>query len=92
MRRVITGIVRNYKDEPVSGATVMEKGATNGVVTSEEGRFSISVAGKNVILVITYTGYVPQEIAAGNNNTQDVVLSLENKGLNEVVVVGYGAQ
>ncbi|OQP56893.1 hypothetical protein A3860_09945 [Niastella vici] len=70
----------------------MEKGSANGTVTSQDGRFRITVAGKNAVLVISYTGYETKEIHVDNDKPQNIVLALENKGLNEVVVIGYGAQ
>ena len=74
---------------PLIGATVMEKGTTNGTVTDFEGNFSLNVK-PGATLVISYVGYESQEIKAGDN----VRVSLKEDGhvVNEVVVIGYGTQ
>ena len=74
---------------PLIGATVMEKGTSNGTVTDFEGNFSLNVK-PGATLVISYVGYVTQEIKAGDN----VRVNLKEDGhlMNEVVVIGYGTQ
>ena len=74
---------------PLIGATVMEKGTNNGTVTDFEGNFSLNVK-PGATLVISYVGYKPQEIKAGDN----VRVNLKEDGhvVNEVVVIGYGTQ
>ncbi|MDO4986319.1 MAG: TonB-dependent receptor [Prevotella sp.] len=74
---------------PLIGATVMEKGTNNGTVTDFDGRFSLSVK-PGATLVISYVGYVPQEIKAGSNMA--VTLKEDGHVVNEVVVIGYGTQ
>ena len=74
---------------PLIGATVMEKGTNNGTVTDFDGNFSLNVK-PGATLVISYVGYVSQEIKAGDN----VRVNLKEDGhvVNEVVVIGYGTQ
>ena len=74
---------------PLIGATVMEKGTNNGTVTDFNGNFSLSVK-PGATLVVSYVGYVSQEIKAGDN----VRVNLKEDGhvVNEVVVIGYGTQ
>ena len=74
---------------PLIGATVMEKGTSNGTVTDFNGNFSLNVK-PGATLVISYVGYESQEIKAGDN----VVVNLKEDGhlVNEVVVIGYGTQ
>ena len=74
---------------PLIGATVLEKGTTNGTVTDFEGRFALNVK-SGATLVISYVGYVSQEVKAGDN----LVITLKEDGhlINEVVVIGYGTQ
>ena len=74
---------------PLIGATVMEKGTNNGTVTDFDGNFSLNVK-PGATLVISYVGYVSQEIKAGDN----VHVNLKEDGhvVNEVVVIGYGTQ
>ena len=74
---------------PLIGATVMEKGTSNGTVTDFNGNFSLNVK-SGATLVISYIGYVTQEIKAGDN--VHVTLTEDGHIVNEVVVIGYGTQ
>ena len=76
--RKITGIIKDQSGEPVIGANIVEKGTTNGTITDIDGQYSLEV-GSNSILVVSYIGYITQEIPVGKNNTLD-----------EVIVIGYG--
>ena len=67
----------------------MEKGTTNGTTTDFDGNFSINVT-KDAIILVSYAGYVPQEIKVGNKTHLDIVIKEDNQVLDEVVVVGYG--
>ncbi len=73
------------------GATVLEKGTTNGVVTDFDGNFTIQVQ-PGATLVISYVGYVSQEIKVGNQSNLNIILEDQGRNLNEVVVIGYGTQ
>jgi len=73
------------------GATILEKGTTNGVVTDLDGNFTINVQ-PGATLVISYVGYETQEIRVGNQTSLNVVLEAQGGSLNEVVVIGYGTQ
>ncbi len=86
----VTGKVRDSEGELI-GATVMEKGTSNGVITDYDGNFSIDV-NPNATLVVSYVGYVTQEIRVGNQSNINIVLDAEGGNLNEVVVIGYGTQ
>lgn len=77
--------------EALPGATVLEKGTSNGVVTDLDGKYSLSV-GDNATLVFSFVGYKTQEIVVGNQSVIDVELSIDVSSLEEVVVVGYGTQ
>ena len=74
---------------PLIGATVMEKGTSNGTVTDFNGNFSLNVK-PGATLVISYVGYETQEIKAGDN--VHVTLTEDGHVVNEVVVIGYGTQ
>lgn len=76
---------------PVIGATVMEKGTSNGAVTDIDGNFTLSVK-PGATLVVSYVGYKTQEFAVGNQSNFNITLELDNSALEEVVVVGYGVQ
>jgi TonB-linked SusC/RagA family outer membrane protein len=88
----VTGKVVDEKGEPIIGATVVEKGTTNGVVTGIDGSFKINVAGPGSVLSVAYIGYGKTEVTVGSKTTITITLTEEQKGLNEVVVVGYGTQ
>jgi len=87
--QVVTGIVRGDGNAPIAGASVMIKGTSKGTTTNENGQFSLSVPA-NTVLVISYVGYVAQEIAVGNKTSFEVTLALSAVKLDEVVVIGYG--
>ena len=86
----ITGTVIDSQG-PVIGASVVEKGTSNGAVTDFDGNFTLNVK-PGATLVISYIGYTTQEIAVGNQSTLNVTLVEDNAQLDEVVVVGYGVQ
>ena len=88
--RKVTGRVSD-SEGPLIGATVMEKGTANGVVTDIDGNFSIDVQ-SGASLVISYVGYVTQEIRVGNQSNLNIKLDAEGGNLNEVIVIGYGTQ
>jgi TonB-linked SusC/RagA family outer membrane protein len=87
--RQITGTVTDEKGSPLPFVSILQKGTQNGTSTDAKGAFSISVAGTNTVLVITYTGRQAQEITVGNSNTFNVSLSA-NGSLSEVVVTALG--
>ena len=74
---------------PLIGATVMEKGTTNGTVTDFEGNFSLNVT-PGATLVVSYVGYESQEVKAADG--MRVNLKEDGHVVNEVVVIGYGTQ
>lgn len=73
------------------GATVMEKGTSNGTVTDLDGNFTLSVK-PGATLVISYVGYISQEVSTSGKNSVKVTLEEEGQNLNDVVVIGYGTQ
>ena len=88
--KTITGTVVDAQG-PVIGASVMEKGTTNGVVTDFDGNFTLSVK-PGATIVISYIGYETQEVRVGDQNNYSITLREDNALLDEVVVVGYGVQ
>ena len=74
---------------PVIGASVVEKGTTNGTTTGLDGDFTLSVK-RGAVLQISSIGYATQEIEVGNQTTFAVTLAEDTEFLDEVVVVGYG--
>ena len=88
-QEAITGTVVDPSGEPIIGATVMEKGTSNGTVTDFDGNFKLKVqAGKT--LLVTYIGYDVQELRAADG--MKVTLAESSTTLNEVVVTGYTSQ
>lgn len=86
----ITGQVIDPNGEPIIGATVMEKGTTNGIVTDLDGNFSLTVFPSHK-LQISYVGFQTQELNIGSNRSFKIVLKEDTELLDEVVVVGYGS-
>ena len=86
----ITGTVVDAQG-PVIGASVVEKGTTNGTVTDFDGNFSLSVK-TGATIVVSFIGYETQEIKVGNQDNIQVTMKDDNAVLEEVVVVGYGVQ
>jgi TonB-linked SusC/RagA family outer membrane protein len=88
--RLISGKVTDAQGGGVPGVTVLVKGTTSGTVTDIDGKYSLNVTGGS--LVFSYIGFVTQEIVVENQTTINVVLQEDTKMLDEVVVIGYGAQ
>lgn len=87
---VVTGSVKDGSGEPIIGATIMEKGTSNGGVTDLDGNFSIKV-GDHATLVVSYVRYERQEVPVAGKSTVNIVLTESDRTIDEVVVVGYGA-
>lgn len=86
---MVKGVVKDNFGESVIGVNVTEKGTTNGTITDLDGNFSLTVQ-KNATLVISYIGYITQEIAVKGNTQFNIILKEDSKALEEVVVIGYG--
>ncbi len=84
----VTGVVSDLMG-PVAGANVIQKGTTNGTTTDLDGQFSIEVPA-NATLLISFIGYIPQDIAVKGQSVINVTLKEDSQALEEVVVVGYG--
>lgn len=91
--RSVTGTVLDASfGDPVPGATVLVKGTTRGVATDLDGKFSIDLQSGDQILVISFVGYLTQEVEIGNQSTFTVNLEEDIQSLEEAVVIGYGSQ
>lgn len=86
----ITGTVVDENGEPIIGVSVVVKGTTNGTITDFDGKFSLS--GATGTIIISYIGYKTQEVSAEGKKSLKVVMQEDSEMLDEVVVVGYGAQ
>lgn len=88
----VNGTVKDVNGMPLLSANIIEKETSNGTMTDFDGNYRISVQNGDAILVVSYLGYVTQEISVDNRNTIDVVLKEDETALEEIVVVGYGRQ
>lgn len=91
-QKMVSGHVKDATGEPLPGVTVLVKGTTLGTVTNLDGNYSLNLVPENAVLVFSFVGMLTQEIEVGNQTTIDVVMLEEAKGIDEVVVVGYGTQ
>ena len=90
-KRRVSGVVKDANGEPIIGATVMEKGTTNGTITDMDANFVLDIA-SDAELEVSYIGYKTQTIKAGDRKNLSVTLQENSEMLSEVVVVGYGSQ
>lgn len=85
----VQGVVKDQTGETVIGASVMEKGTTNGTITGIDGDFSLNMS-PNGTLGVSFVGYKTQEVQVKGQKQLQVVLSEDAEMLDEVVVIGYG--
>lgn len=85
----VQGVVKDQTGETVIGASVMEKGTTNGTIIGIDGDFSLNMS-SNGTLVVSFVGYKTQEVQVKGQKQLQVVLSEDAEMLDEVVVIGYG--
>ncbi|PSR57029.1 SusC/RagA family TonB-linked outer membrane protein [Adhaeribacter arboris] len=89
---VITGTVVDEKGDALPGVTLLVKGSTQGVVSDGDGKYTVNVPGNKGVLVVSYVGFLTQEVAVNGSATIRITLTGDAKALNEVVVIGYGLQ
>ncbi len=89
---LIKGSVVDKTGMPLPGASVIEKGTSNGVTTDFDGDFKINVSKENTILVVSFLGYLPQEVTVTSTSDLKIVLKENAENLDEVLVVAYGEQ
>lgn len=88
-KRTVTGLIKDETDLPLPGVSVKVKGVTEGTVTDVKGTFSVSVP-ENAVLVITYIGYITQNVTVANRNSLNMSLVPSENSLGEVVVTALG--
>ncbi len=86
----ILGMVRDLKGEELPGVSILVKGSQRGAITDVNGKFSLEVPGPESVLIFSFVGFHSQEIVVGNRTSLEVVMKVDEKTLEEVVVVGYG--
>ena len=89
--KMIKGKILAADGNPLPGATVQIKGTKQGTVSDIDGNFKLEVPGENSVLVVSFVGYLSEEIPVENENLKVELLADVSK-LDEVVVVGYGTQ
>ena len=90
--QTVKGNVKDSMGEPVIGATVMEKGTKNGVITDFDGNFTIKMSSTSHDLQISYVGMKPANVKVGGKSEVTVVMEDDATTLNEVVAIGYGSK
>jgi TonB-linked SusC/RagA family outer membrane protein len=86
----ITGVITDEQGQPLPGVNIVIKGTTAGTVTDVDGRYAITVPDRKSVIVISYIGYLQEEITAGDQTEINITLVPELTSLDEVVVIGYG--
>ncbi len=85
-------VVSGEDDSALPGVSVVVKGTTVGTNTDADGNYKINVTNDKAILVFSAVGFTSQEVVVGNRTSINLTLGVDQKTLNEVVVVGYGTQ
>lgn len=88
----VTGVVLDDQQYPIPGATIMERGTSNGVITDVNGNYSIEVAGNESVLIFSFVGMASDDILVGERTSLNVTMRSMVSDLDEVVVIGYGVQ
>lgn len=88
----VSGQVNDTQGDPVTGANVIVKGTTNGVITDMDGKFSLPDVEKGSIVEISFIGYLTQSVKINDDKPLFITFVEDSKALEEVVVVGYGVQ
>lgn len=86
----VAGVINDVTGQPMIGVNVLVKGTTNGTITDFDGKYTLGGVSEKSVLVISYIGYLTQEVPVEGKKTIDVVLKEDTKTLDEVVVIGYG--
>jgi len=89
---VIKGKIVSSTGEEIIGASIKEKGTSNGTISKIDGSFSLNLKSDNPVLVISFIGYKTQQVNVGAQSSIKVVLEEDSKMVDEVVVIGYGTQ
>lgn len=87
----VTGTIKDSSGEGIIGASVVEAGTTNGIISDMSGHFSLNVS-ERAVLKISYIGYIAQDVKVVSDKPLNIVLREDTKALDEVVVIGYGVQ
>lgn len=89
-QKIAKGVVKDENGEGLPGVSVLVKGTQRGTITDVDGNYSIEVPNENTVLTFSFVGFVTQELVVGSRASLDVTMLVDNKALNEIVVVGFG--
>lgn len=89
-KRLVQGLVKDDQSNPIIGASIQIKGTGNGVITDLDGLFRIDVSGKETVLIVSYIGFITQEVKVGDRSSLTILLQEDAKALEEVVVTAFG--
>jgi TonB-dependent starch-binding outer membrane protein SusC len=90
--KTVSGRVTDKEGKPLPDVSVKVKGTNTGASTNAEGMFTVHIAGPESILAFTYVGYLAYETKAGTLSVFNIQLSPGEKGMDDVIVIGYGTQ
>jgi TonB-linked SusC/RagA family outer membrane protein len=90
-KKTIKGKVTDDQGIPLPGVSVVIKGTNVGVATDIDGNYALELEGENLVLLYSFVGMIPQEIAYSGQAIHDVTLLPDAKQMEEIVVVGYGS-
>src|SRR5882762_2585425 len=88
----VSGKVTGDDAQSIPGASILEKGTSNGTVSDENGQYSITVSGANATLVFSFIGFKSQEVSVNGRAVIDVPMQSDVTSLQEIVVTGYASE
>ncbi|MES2003784.1 MAG: SusC/RagA family TonB-linked outer membrane protein [Bacteroidota bacterium] len=88
--RTVNGVIKDENGDPLHGVSVVAKGASRGVVSLPDGKFSISVLPNTQLLILSFVGFTTQEVIVTGSAPVNVTMQRDASVLNDVVVIGYG--
>lgn len=91
-QKSVSGTVTDENDTPLPGASILQKGTTNGVQSDFDGNFTIELSDKNSILIVSYIGFATREVTLNGQTQIQITLEEDSAKLDEVIVVGYGTK
>lgn len=91
-QNAVSGIVIDPEGAALAGVSIRVEGTNTGVLSDADGRYTITLADRNAVLVFSFIGYKTERVPVEGKTKLDITLTMDITGLNEVVVVGYGTQ
>lgn len=88
----VKGTITENSGEPLPGVSVLVKGTARGTVTDLDGKYSLNVSSGEDALIFSFVGYLSKEIVVGSQTTLDIVMEIDDKELEEVVVTALGVE